>query len=807
MSQQPPPPPPLPAVLRGIPAQAWTRALLIVVVFFAGSVVMAGSIAGLLTVGMNAAFGNGAAGEFAELVGSSWIVLTFQILAMGFLSPLSMGVDFSDFGMFAAGGSLFLVPWWVPIGGLIAVAATQRFLGGNLRAPRTGVRFLMAGVAGLLFAGIVTILAAVIRFRVVENNELFGIAMWAHAASLPGFLVAALLVGCITYVLFLPRRGKVVERAMTVLAAVWEHVIVVSGLAAVATVIALLSQGDTQDLVPIVALLPSVGFLMFSLMHFIPASATGHEELTGNAEHQSITIFEAPAVVWITVILVVLLALCVSAFRWTLRTRFHAHAGWAWLALPVTYLLVGILLTAGNGMYFSMFAEGEGLRFSVSSAVWGFLIWLVLGAIVQLLAVYVMPGLAQRFPASVVRVLGLGLTVPRSQPVEPRRPMQRKTKVLLWTSLGVVALAAVAWITHTVLGRTVYGPEETAEAYLQAVVDGRADDALELLGPNVTDQQRALATDEVYQQATDRPDRFELGDVDFRQDQVNDAVMQATIYQSGKAYPIELGLAKAGTQAGVFDDWELRSGDVAGGAMYLSGPSHLTVNGVEVEVEPFDPSGETASSSSDIDPVLDKTEFVGQILLPGTYTFAAPEGNEYLSHGDDLELTITPGEFSETPIEFNQRYTEAFETDVIAEVEQRLEACVANETIRIDDCDAASWEDTGWNAMTNIQRTWATTPEVELVPAETEPYADGSDITDSSGPVVARIVEGDITVTYEVRDDEDQDWSERERTYPPFGGWGDAMEFPVTLNGDEIQIDYSALDEPNPSWLSQEFRD
>lgn len=42
----------------------------------------------------------------------------------------------------------------------------------------------------------------------------------------------------------------------------------------------------------------------------------------------------------------------------------------------------------------------------------------------------------------------------------------------------------------------------------------------------------------------------------------------------------------------------------------------------------------------------------GQALLPGTYTFTAPESSEYLSHADDFALTITPGEASGTPMEF-----------------------------------------------------------------------------------------------------------------------------------------------------------
>ena len=171
-------------------------------------------------------------------------------------------------------------------------------------------------------------------------------------------------------------------------------------------------------------------------------------------------------------------------------------------------------------------------------------------------------------------------------------------------------------------------------------------------------------------------------------------------------------------------------------------------------------------------------------------------------------MTITPGELAETPIEFSQGYTEAFAEDVITQVEQRLEACVADGTIRIDDCEAASWEDTIWEAMTDIERTWDTPPVIEVVPVDSDEFF-GSDVELSqySGPVVARVTDGRIDISYQVRDREDQDWMERDRSYDPFRtGFYEPMEFPVTVEGDELNIDFAPLDEYNPDWLSADFR-
>ena len=881
-----------PSVFKTIPAQVWARALLIALVFFAGSLIMAGITAalGVGAINMAADF----TPEFDEFfpTGASWIVLTFQLLGMGLLSPLSIGFDITDMGMSGASGTIFFAPWLIPAAGITAVITTQRFLGGNLRVTFLGVRLLLAAIAGLSFATVVTILTATIRFRVHIDESLMQGSMWAHSASLAGFLVAAVLVGCTTYLFLLPQRGVNLQRTMTALAAVFEHVMLIAAVAAIALVITLLVQGETDALPAVLFALPNVALAAFSLVHCIPVTARSNEEFMTGVETASFTLFDAHPAVVVIGIFVMVLALGVVAFRWSLRTRFYAHAAWSWITLLAGYLVLGVLITFANGAYLSMAMFGESLRVSITQAAWGFLLWLVIGGVVQVLASYVMPQLAYRMPRGLLRVLGAGLALPPAttvpptttatappppppgpapedsdateviseqpgtvehttvlpavhtepiqataseqayqtvaddpatqafatapqhpdawhveSPAEPRR-MRRGTKVLLVSGLSLVVLAGLAWAAHSVLARTMFGPQHTAEAYLQAVVDGRAEDALAQMGPNVTDELRALATDEIYQSATNRPDRFELGDVTRDGSR---ATVEATLYQSGKAYPLELGLTTSGTQAAVFSDWALETGDVAGRAAYVSGPSTLTVNEVEAQIAPTGQATEQDVDAETYDPagIANIAAESGQVLLPGTYLFSAPEGSKYLSHGEDLELTITPGEVSETPIEFSQSYTEAFETDVIAAVENRLESCLADRTIRVDECEAASWEDTSWTAMKDMVRTWEVQPEIEVLPSDADTSFGGTtDLTQYSGPVVARVTEGSIHLSYQVRDDEDQDWMDRERVYSPFQvGFFEPMEFQVTLDGDEIVIDYSPLDQYNPDWLSPEFRD
>src|SRR5699024_4573296 len=151
--------------------------------------------------------------------------------------------------------------------------------------------------------------------------------------------------------------------------------------------------------------------------------------------------------------------------------------------------------------------------------------------------------------------------------------------------------------------------------------------------------------------------------------------------------------------------------------------------GIETEITPVGQLSRETEGYETVD-ITEVAAETGQVLLPGTYTFTAPEGSKYLTSGEDLELTITPGENSETPIEFNQRYNEAFAQDVVTTVRQRLESCLTNGVIRIPDCEAASWEDTIWEAMTDIQRTWESVPTIEVVPADTSEYGEsGNELT------------------------------------------------------------------------------
>src|SRR5699024_5368439 len=115
--------------------------------------------------------------------------------------------------------------------------------------------------------------------------------------------------------------------------------------------------------------------------------------------------FSAPVGAWVTALVVLLLALFIVAIRCSLHTQVHAHAGWAWIVLPATYLVTGVVITIANGFFALLFLVDERLLISHHSCACVFLVWFVIGVVVSLLVIYVLLAVVLRMLRVFVRVL------------------------------------------------------------------------------------------------------------------------------------------------------------------------------------------------------------------------------------------------------------------------------------------------------------------------------------------------------------------------------------------------------------------
>ena len=394
------------------------------------------------------------------------------------------------------------------------------------------------------------------------------------------------------------------------------------------------------------------------------------------------------------------------------------------------------------------------------------------------------------------------------------RTLSRKAKrgwIIAGIVTGVVVIGLIgSSVVINTLGKGTYGPQHKVEAYLQALVDGDADKAVKLLDPNVTDDQRVLLSNDVYEKAKNRPTAYRIVSTDISDD---GATVEARITQSGKTYPVTFGLSKEGKQAVFFDDWRLESGLQPARVLYYQGTDELTVNGVTVKAKPLN-SADDPDVAMDVGSDQELATMLqdhGLPILPGSYEFAAPAGTKYVSYGEDITVDATPDGFSDQSqslIAFRQGYTKAVVTDASRQIMDRIGSCVADEVIRIPDCEAASWEDTSWKAIRKIERSWSSNPTVAVISADQDDVYDteSSDVSQLTGQLAAVINDGDIDVSYQVRDSEDEDWFDLTDTYSPFEVDYEQTRFPITIDGDKLSVDLSALDKYNPDWLLPEHR-
>jgi hypothetical protein len=392
-----------------------------------------------------------------------------------------------------------------------------------------------------------------------------------------------------------------------------------------------------------------------------------------------------------------------------------------------------------------------------------------------------------------------------------RRRKKIKRRIIVWVIvvLVVAALVVGAFIARAVLAKGKYGPQHQVEDYLQALVDGKASKATELLDPNVTTTERALLTDKVYKAAKKRPSAYDIVSTEVNGDS---ATVKAKVQQDGKWDTTTFTLLKDGKRDVVFDDWKLDSGPqstVNVGTV----PSTVKVNGQDVELGKAVKAAGTASEDS-----ADEAPNASLPVLPGSYAFSAPKGSKYVTYGDDMTVTRRLGDHANgaDPVSFSTSYTSRVYTDAKAQIEKRIAACTTDTKMFVDGCLTASWEDTGWDATQKITREWDSTPTITIKGSDEDTSTEAtsaSEVSQLHGSLTAQI-DADLDIEAEVRDaapagEEPNDWTDSsgdsfspfvDREYNPFA-------FPITIKGNTLTVGgWDQLDRYNPDHINAENR-
>ena len=414
----------------------WIAALITSGLALAGALAASILITLLGLFGGRLFLGDRGGSEFFELLAPHWFAVIAQLLGAGFGG--SLGASTSVAGAASFSVSALFIPVLVPIAALVSVRLFAR-----RAVPRTdltaGLRLVVAAAAGAAFALVVVILQLVAPLSIALPGAPGSFT--TRAISFWSIIAGIALVGAAAFFVLSPVRTAR-SRARTALVQALEHIGGLGALIALAVIaVVAFDANGAGEIIGLVLLAPVLLPFLAADGGAIASLATVGASVTGGATNELIGDFsglgelaeDMPSVwmfsdffpVWIRIVLplVAVLALAIVSVRWRLRTGV-ARDGASWALLPVAYAVVGVLVTLAGRVSVSASVSTSGdlsallegglggtARVAFGPAVWTFLLFAVIGAVVEVLARFVVPAFVAAVPGGVVRTIAVGATV------------------------------------------------------------------------------------------------------------------------------------------------------------------------------------------------------------------------------------------------------------------------------------------------------------------------------------------------------------------------------------------------------------
>lgn len=365
------------------------------------------------------------------------------------------------------------------------------------------------------------------------------------------------------------------------------------------------------------------------------------------------------------------------------------------------------------------------------------------------------------------------------------RRQKRRWIVIIIAIVCIGLLVAAGFITRAVGNSSTYGPEARAKAYLQAVVDGDADHALELYRPNLSTDQRALLTSEVFGASSARPTAFTIDGTTISGDT---ATVNADLTIDSKSYPVTITLQKRGHQAVIFDDWTFTEGGMQ--KIAVSSPEAVdTVNGVKVQL----------GSAKEIS------------VLPGAYTFAPRQNSQYVTFGEPVTVkAFTSGDGDAASVAFTETWSQMGRDYAVNQVKSRIAGCMQSDKFEPEGCKHLKMNDPGSYAVTGIRRSWSGQPTIKFTDEAVQQSSrsggwggsssSGQGTSNQNGTEDVRgatagsvvLTGGDMHIDYKWRFDDEDDWRDDSRVNT--GVFDYTTVVPVSIGGDGTpQLDFSSF--------------
>ncbi|MCQ2000141.1 zinc ribbon domain-containing protein [Arthrobacter zhaoxinii] len=303
-----------------------------------------------------------------------------------------------------------------------------------------------------------------------------------------------------------------------------------------------------------------------------------------------------------------------------------------------------------------------------------------------------------------------------------------------------------------------HNPKLQVEAYLQAVVDGDVEGAMDMVAAYDEEngyyaaQDFSLMTNEIYSKAENRISGFEITNVDasgiF-------AEVTADVKQGDETTSVTFDLTSAGDAAVFFEKWELTSPLQESEIAYrVDGDStELAVNGVAIEG-------------------FEDSKYFS--VYPGDYTFNTPKGTEYVGYSGEEKVSVGVGD-PEVPAEvldvvYRPELTDAAREEIKAQTKAHLASCMKSTELQPQGCpNKADGEDP--NNFRNIK--WSMTKEPTYESIEGDP----------SYPFPLQAKDGQFTLEAEMK--RGNEWGTQKGTVELY-----SMPAMVDIQGDKINITF-----------------
>jgi hypothetical protein len=372
-----------------------------------------------------------------------------------------------------------------------------------------------------------------------------------------------------------------------------------------------------------------------------------------------------------------------------------------WAPVPAGFFLLGLLLLPLLTLRADFDAPGLAAgQYLLAPAWWSPAVFLGWGLLVEASARFLAPYLVPVVPARLQRLVRVlparaqesrlgeaGALVPVTPGEDPAgagpaatgpaanspagRQLTAKGRKRLLVSAAVAAAVTVLAVGSVVTINAVRpGPDQPVKEYAQALVDGDARKALEILDPDVPNEERLLLTNEVLGAAANRIDGFTIISTRISGES---AQIRAELRQGGRKYEQTFALVK--NQPELLDDhWKLEAFPLQQVTASVDVPlAAVSVNGVTV------PAGQN-----------EVTAFGTNISLPafpGSYDVGLPDSEKYLSV-EDRQVVVSGGSLPQAPeaARLTVKASDALVAETSRQVAGALAACENSTDIEPEGC-------------------------------------------------------------------------------------------------------------------------